>query len=341
MMLRKKFFSSIFLSAGILAMGALIGVSFVYERDTAQENLSETSLFVMDTYCTVSVGDASSSEVSRLLYELEGELDGFDPESDVSRLNQGRTLNAGSRAADLIRQTLALQERIPGGVDVTSGSLTALWGITTENPHVPDDAELKAALGRIGAEHVQISGGKILLEPGTQIDLGAVAKGYALDCVRELLQEQGASYGVISMTSSMLLYGEKPEGEPFTIGIRDPGGDGTLGTVSADSCFLSTSGGYERFFTAEDGTQYSHILDPESGYPVETDLTTVTVFCDNGLLSDYLSTLIYMGGTTALEEHLQAEEYKIVAADAEGNLYVSRGLDFTPANSSKGTEEME
>ena len=130
------------------------------------------------------------------------------------------------------------------------------------------------------------------------------------------------------MTSSMLLYGEKPEGEPFRIAIRGADDGEILGTVETDSCFLSTSGGYERFFTDENGKNYSHILDSVTGYPVETDLETVTVFCENGLLSDYLSTLIYMDGTKSIGKHLSSDEYKLVAADNDGNVYVSDGLVF-------------
>ncbi|MBQ8514623.1 MAG: FAD:protein FMN transferase [Ruminococcus sp.] len=340
-MIQKKFIRCALISTVALGLCAVIGVSCFRDSISKEESLSETGLFVMDTYCTISLEDGQASAVSQLLYELEDSLSSFDAESDVSHLNSGGTLAAGSAAGDIIGRTLKLQEQYRGHVDITSGALVQLWGITTDSPRVPEEQERKAALDTIGAAHVSISGGEISLDPGTQIDLGAVAKGYALDRAAELLREQGVSCGKISMTSSMLLYGEKPEGAPFTVAIRSPDGEGTLGTVTTDSCFLSTSGGYERFFTAEDGQTYSHILDPESGYPAETDLTTVTVFCDSGLLSDYLSTLIYMGGTASLEEHLHAETYKIVAADTAGRLYVSEGLDFVQTSEESGLEEMK
>lgn len=342
MMFRKKFFGSVSAAAIVLTLAAVIACSYFRDNTAGQKNLSETSLFVMDTYCTISVQDGNAGDVSQLLYALDSSLDCYDAESDLSELNRGGVLPMDTQAAHVIQKSLALQRLYGGGVDITSGALTALWGITTENPHVPEQAALDAARKTVGAEHVQISGEAITLDTGTQIDLGAVAKGYGLDCVKELLDAQDASYGIISMTSSMLLYGAKPDGTPFTVAIRSPDGDGTLGTVTTDSCFLSTSGGYERFFTADDGTVYAHILHPESGYPVETDLTTVTVFCDNGLLSDYLSTQIYMGGTSLLEHHLHAEEYKLVAADTEGNLYVSDGLSFEPDSpDSKESEKTE
>lgn len=216
-------------------------------------------------------------------------------------------------------------------MDLTVGQLTALWGITTDTPHVPTAAELEPVLKTISPDHVTAADGTVSLTDGAQLDCGAVGKGYSLDCVKEALDQSGtAGYGTVSMTSSILCYGEKPDGKPFQIEIRDPSGDGTLGTVSTDSCFLSTSGGYERYFIADDGKQYCHILDPKTGMPAESDLTTVTVFCDSGLQSDFLSTLIWLEGTEHLEEHLHAEDYQIVAQDQSGKLYVSDGLHFTP-----------
>ena len=228
-------------------------------------------------------------------------------------------------------ETAALQKRFGDSVDLTVGQLTTLWGITTDTPHVPTAAELEPVLKTISPDHVTAADGTVTLTDGAQLDCGAVGKGYSLDCVKEALdQSDTAGYGTVSMTSSILCYGEKPDGKPFQIEIRDPSGDGTLGTVSTDSCFLSTSGGYERYFIADDGKQYCHILDPKTDMPAESDLTTVTVFCDRGLQSDFLSTLIWLEGTEHLEEHLHAEDYQIVAQDQSGKLYVSDGLHFTP-----------
>ena len=129
-----------------------------------------------------------------------------------------------------------------------------------------------------------------------------------------------------------MCYGEKPDGAAFQIQIRDPDGDGTLGTVSTDSCFLSTSGGYERYFIADDGKKYCHILDPKTGMPAESDLTTVTVFCDSGLKSDFLSTLIWMEGSKNLPAHLKAGNFlrPTVLADVDNRMRVAQEEIFGP-----------
>ena len=283
----------------------------------------------VDIEATVHGGGVS--ETASLLKTLDKTLDNYQENSAISRLNQSGTISGNDTIYQLVSETAALQKRFGDSVDLTVGQLTALWGITTDTPHVPTAAELEPVLKTISPDHVTAADGTVTLTDGAQLDCGAVGKGYSLDCVKEALDQSGtASYGTVSMTSSILCYGEKPDGKPFQIEIRDPSGDGTLGTVSTDSCFLSTSGGYERYFIADDGKQYCHILDPKTGMPAESDLTTVTVFCDSGLQSDFLSTLIWLEGTEHLEEHLHAEDYQIVAQDQSGKLYVSDGLHFTP-----------
>lgn len=289
---------------------------------------TEATRFLMDTACTIKGIQVDADAVFSVLEQLEQVLDCYDADSVTAQLNETGTAEHAV-LADLIRQTDALTAEYGSLVDITCGRLTMLWGITTDTPHVPDAAELEAVLPTISMEHVQTDGNWITLTDGAQLDFGAVAKGYALDCIVPMLQEQGTEYAVISMVSSMLLYGEKPDGTLFSVAISDPEG-GMLGTVQTEACFLSTSGGYERFFTAEDGATYLHILHPETGMPVETDLAGVTVFCDNGLESDFLSTAIYMGGTAELEPHLHAEDYQVVAVGTDGTVYQSDGVRFTP-----------
>lgn len=307
-------------------LAVLITVSCAVDR--MEEETSEAGIFVMDTYCEITLTGGDAVTASDLLYELEDCFDMYDESSGISVLNAGGTVSENTYTGDFLKKTLALQDEYKGGVDITAGGLIKLWDISGENAHVPDEAEIKAVLETIGTEHVHLTPEGYTLDAGTEIDTGAAAKGYALDCIKELLDKDEVSCGVVSMTSSMLLYGEKPEGEPFRIAVRGAEDGEILGTAEVGSCFLSTSGGYERFFTDENGKTYSHILDTKTGYPAETDLATVTVFCGSGLLSDYLSTLIYMEGTGSIEKHLNADEYKLVAADNDGNIYVSDGLVF-------------
>lgn len=319
-MIWKKLFSSV------------LPLLFLSACAAPTEYTQTKTVWVMDTACTVTLCGGDPETVSALLSTLDRELDNYTPDSAVSHLNQEGILSDTSHVYDLVSRTLAYNERFGGLVDLTVGALTKLWGIATETPHVPSQTELDAALSTVSPAHITAADNTVTLADGAQLDAGAVAKGYGLDCVKSLLDESGeTSYGTVSMTSSILFYGKKPDEKPFTVEIRDPNGDGILGTVATEACFLSTSGGYERYFTADDGKEYCHILDPSTGMPAESDLTTVTVFCGSGLQSDFLSTLIWLEGTENISRHLQAADYNIVAQDTSGTLYVSDGLQFEAA----------
>lgn len=325
-MFHKNFLKYLLFGVAAAGIAAVTAVSYMSERESS--SLSESGVFAMDTYWDIEIMGGSTGEVTSLLNALHSAFDRFDSESEVSRLNSGEAISCTTETGTVILESLRFQERYKGKADVTMGKLIALWDVNGENPHVPDTEEILSALETIGAENVVISDEEISLADGTEIDLGAVAKGYALDRMYDSLCKTEAEYAVISSTSSMLLYGAKADGTPFRVAVRGAGDGEILGTVETTECFLSTSGGYERYFEGEDGKTYSHILDPLTGYPVETDLVTVTVLCESGILSDYLSTLIYMDGTENIDRHLKSSEYKLIAADRDGNIYVSDGLNF-------------
>lgn len=287
------------------------------------DNISRGQGFSFDTYTNVTVcGENSSAilgEVQDRLSEISGDFSlCYDtaanklPENDLYRL--------------CIAETKALNRLYGDKINITCGSLTGLWGISTEAPKVPGQAEISEALTNM--TDTNYPGNTADFPDGVKLDFGAVAKGCACDVIYTLLT--GADYAVVSLSSTTLLYGSKPGGEKFRTAVTDPkSGEGYLGIIETDAAFISTSGGYERFFEA-DGQTYSHILDMETGMPVETDLVSVTVIVpadtpNGGIKSDFLSTLIYIEGTENLEKWLSREEIQIIAADENGFVYTNCG----------------
>ena len=129
------------------------------------------------------------------------------------------------------------------------------------------------------------------------------------------------------MGSSSLVFGRKPDAKPFTVAVKDPSDKHRLLLkFTTDECFVSTSGGYERFFEA-DGKKYIHIFDKTTGRPAETDLVSATVICDNGLKSDQLSTAVFIGGTKKLGEFFADKSIKLIAVDTDGNIHISKELE--------------
>ncbi len=234
-------------------------------------------------------------------------------------------------------KVISLNDKYGDGVDITSGALTSIWGISGENPRVPTNKEIQIAIETVGKDNLILDGEKIYKPVDTKLDFGAVAKGYACDKIYDAIKNTDVKCSIVSLGSSSLLYGNKPDGKKFSVDIRNPdGSDIPLGRLETDECFISTSGGYERFFQA-DGKKYCHILNTETGFPIESDLVSVTVICfgeNGGITSDFLATDIFIGGTENLGKHLSASDYKIIAADNNGKIYVSDGLDFTPNKNS-------
>lgn len=284
------------------------------------------NFFGMDTFIMVSSDKNIGKEVEHIFLDTENIFDFHDSTSEVSKLNSSKSISASDELTNALNSILELNNKYGNGADITAGSLTRLWNITDENPEIPPQSKIDKALCATGFENIKINGNKITLENNAVLDFGCVAKGIALDKAKKILDRENSSYSLITTGSSILVYGNKYGMQ--NIDIASPDKQGVIGAVTLrGGCFISTSGGYERYAEIN-GKRYCHIIDTNTGYPTETDLTTVTVFCDSGLESDFLSTLVFTGGTKEIEKHLNSDSYKIVAADKDKNLYISDGLDF-------------
>jgi thiamine biosynthesis lipoprotein len=263
---------------------------------------------LLDTAVAItSHGELSVSSIEAVLAEV----------SDMTESSFAFDNPHLSETSDITEKTAALNERFGNEIDIHIGALTRLWGISTDNPKVPTDTEIAAALA-----------------DKNYLDLGAVAKGFALDRAYAALLEADTDtekgYAIISAESSILLYGKKPE-SLFKTAVKSPFIDGEyVGYIETGASFISTSGGSERYFEA-DGKRYSHILDPKTGRPVETDLASVTVIVpastpDGGILSDFLSTLIYIRGVEGLSEFEDNPDFTFIAIAKNGDIYGNQRL---------------
>jgi thiamine biosynthesis lipoprotein len=270
------------------------------------EQFSRTD-FLLDTAVSVSISgknaETAADEVFSVLRKQDSLLSSlYEASADIS-------LGA---VPDLAEKTEKLNKIFGYDVNIFCGSLTRLWGISTGNPRVPSEDEIKEALRVIPKDKSEIFPGETFIDPG------AVGKGFALDKAKTALDNEKISCAVVSAESSVLLYGEKQGGEPFYTGIKNPE-SGYIGYVKTKAAFISTAGGSQRYFEA-DGKQYIHILDLKTGYPAVTDLASVTVIipadeADGGIKSDFLSTAMFIGGSDKL--------------DSFGVTYAAVGIDGT------------
>ncbi|MCR5815303.1 MAG: FAD:protein FMN transferase [Ruminococcus sp.] len=304
------------------------GVFLLFHKKAAGESKDayKTEFFAMDTLCEMTLYGSDDTQDCRMLIERLGkELDRYDEQSEVYKFNtSGSTAFTGNTAL-LFDKCGKLYHKY-GLVDVTCGGLISLWGITSDSPSVPSDEAIKAELEKVGFDKLSQSGSTVYSPLGAKLDFGAVAKGYALDKAAELLDEKGIGCAVISLGSSTLLYGEKPDGEAFKMGVKDPfSPDELILTFECGEGFVSTSGGYERFFEAG-GERYIHILDLSTGRPCNSGLASVTVIAKSGAESDFLSTAIFIDGKDKLDKYLADESIQVIAIDEDKNIYYSPSL---------------
>lgn len=306
----------------VFAVGAFMMLLKGYKSEEAKEK----TVFAMDTACTARTWGVDPEKICGEIKRLESVFDCHSEQSEISKLNLSGTGKMSKDMKAFLGQSAALTEKYPDA-DISIGAVTKLWDVTGKDPKVPDDEEIAIALKTCGYENIQLDGDSCTLQGGAQLDAGAAAKGYALDAAKKVLKKDGAQCAVVTMGSSSLLYGKKPDGKDFSVAVKDPESpDGMLLKFTCGECFVSTSGGYERYFE-RDGKRYIHIFDKTTGRPAETDLTSVTVICGSGLKSDQLSTSIFIGGTKKLGEYFADKSIQIIAVDTQGNIHISKALE--------------
>lgn len=303
---------------------------------------SESSIYSMDTYMTVRVygSDAKSQteQVLAMIRQCNDSLSAADVQSPVYALNQNGSSQLPDEAIDLLNKSITLSQRTGGALEPTVYPLTRLWGFVDKQYRIPETAEIDTALATVGTSHIHMEGATVTLDAGTQLDFGAVAKGYTGQRCADALQNSGITAALLSLGGNIQTVGTKPDGSPWVIGITDPAQPDTyFATLSLTGTHaIVTSGGYQRYFE-QDGKRYHHIIDPATGCPAESGLQSVTIVADDGFLADGLSTALFiMGLEQAAEFYRESDDFEAVLVADDGTVYVTAGL--TDAFSGDGYE---
>lgn len=318
--------------AAIITAVAVVIVAALIIFDAVRPQTLSSSFFSMNTYCSAEVEskDAKNNlaEIQNIVEKLDLEILSRTAENSVVyNLNKNGTADLEADIAAYFTLLADVSNQSDGAFDFTLGAVSDLWNFGS-TPSIPDESKLADALSHSGYKKVSLSGSKISLgDKNTVVDFGASGKGIALDSISSYLDTQKTNRAVISVGGSVLLYGKGD----FTVGIRDPkGSTGSIATLRTAETCISTSGSYEQYFE-ESGKRYHHILNPETGYPVDNGLVSVTVISESGLLSDALSTACFVLGTekgAALAEHYGAKaifitDENIIYTDSETKAMLS------------------
>lgn len=289
----------------LICLVALFVVAFViYDcLPVKQREKSGVSGFAMGSVLNISVyggSEDTSENILNAVNDLENKISANVGNSYVSLINRNSSAKTDGEFVSYINKLTEIAERTGGMLDITAGRLVELWGIDKGNTEVPAKEAIAQALEYTDYKKISVSGNTVFVPKGFLLDFGAVGKGMACDTAKQIIQQDSSVSGaVVSSGGSIMLYGKNNNNnsKKWTVGIRHPkgGANDIIAALSLGECFVSTSGDYEKYFTAGD-RRYCHILSPETGYPADSDCCSVTVVADSGLLSDALSTACFLLG---------------------------------------------
>lgn len=314
------------------AAALLISLMLCGCNGTSSQKL-EVTYFAMDTVMSFRVlsdneaAGAAFEELGGMLGRYEAMWSVTDPDSEISAANRGERVQLSTETAELIQFALEMNELTDGALDITMYPVLREWGFTTGEYKVPDGERITELLALTGCERVKLTDEVLELDSGAQIDLGAVAKGYAGDLISAHFREHGVTSALLDLGGNIHAIGSNPDGTPWRLGIRDPFGEGNIAVLELSDKAAVTSGGYERYFT-ENGVDYCHILDPETGAPADSGLVSATIIGEEGRLCDALSTALYVMGREEAERLWQElGGFDMILIEDDGDMYITEGLE--------------
>lgn len=268
----------------------------------------ERSGFAFDTIVNITVyssdktlADRALSDAFTLSEHYDKLLSISDPESEIYRLNHadGNAVTVSADTYSLLEKAIGYAEMSDGLLDVTIQPLYALWDFTGEDhDSLPDENAIASAKEKVDYRNIRLLGeNRVQLSGGAMINLGAIAKGYIADRIKEQLLADGITSALINLGGNVVAIGQKEGGTPFAIGLAtpfDPSGK-IIDSVSVSDRSVVTSGIYQRYFEY-DGRIYHHIIDPVTGYPADNDLNAATVIASSSTDADAYSTICMLLG---------------------------------------------
>ena len=275
------------------------------------------TFFAMNTVMQLKIwgkdAEVAYGQILTKLQDLETSWSATSDNSILWQLNNGNKLfQLEPGQAALLQKAEDLSHRTGGAFDPKLRQLSEAWGFYNEQHRIPSREQIDAALA----------------DP--QWDLGGALKGYAGgECVR-LLSELKIDRALLNLGGNVQTYGSKPDGAPWQVGIQNPDDGDYVGILSVTGTHaIVTSGDYQRYFEA-DGVRYHHILDPETGYPANSGLRSVTVICSDGMTADCLSTALFvMGLEKGCDFWRQSDDFEAVFITANGSVYATEGAVLT------------
>lgn len=315
--------------------------SKVVKDDKTKSTITSQESYQIGTYITISIYDEKEvpstvfDEIFYTIYDFEKMMSKNIEMTNVDQINDSAgvaPVEVPEVLYDVIALSISYGEMSNGLFDVSIGPVVNLWGIGTDDAAIPDGDELKAAMEKVDYRKIELDPDKstvFLPEEGMVLDLGAVAKGYIADEVKKVIQKNGYESAIINLGGNVLTVGLKPNSDHWSVGVRDPQSEmgGLVGILNLEDNAIVSSGVYERFFI-KDNVRYHHLINPETGYPEQSNLLSISIVTGASVDGDALSTAGFLMGFEKGYDFIESIE----GVDAmfvldDGSIYMTSGIE--------------
>jgi len=277
-------------------------------------------------------------DIDKELERFDASLSMFNESSIISRINRNGDVTVDSLFANVFRQAMKISEATDGNFDITVAPLVNAWGFGFTENISPTDAKIDSLLQIVGWQKIQLSSeGKIIKEdPRIMLDCSAIAKGYAVDVIANLLKSNGVQNYMVDIGGEVDVAGVNPTGNLWRIGINKPEDDPLSRNQSLQTILevsglgIATSGNYRNFYY-KDGMKYAHTIDPKTGRPVQHSILSSTVIAKDCMTADAYSTAFMVMGLekarSLVESHPELDAY-FIFSDEKGDFqtYMTEGM---------------
>jgi len=314
----------------LLFSGLIFVCSYAHAQwFTYQQAIMGTSTIVEVLANDSQKADQCSQLVFNEMHRIDGLMSPYIKQSELANINRNAARQAveiSRELFDLIKRSIEFSELSNGAFDITFASVGHLYDYRMKQH--PTEKQIKNQLDAVNYKNIKLNETQTSISfshKNTRIDLGGIAKGYAVDNAIKILRDCGVHNALVSAGGDSRILGDK-NGRPWVMGVRHPRDKSkVVVSIPLSDSAISTSGDYERYFI-ENGTRFHHIIKPTTG--LSADQTwSVSVLANEAITSDALSTTLFVLGTEkALKLINSLDDIEAVVIDAKGKMFYSNGL---------------
>ncbi len=318
----------IFLSALFILRGSYDNLPVIEKEELLMGTIVQIKAPVGVNGNARNVGEAidrAFAEIAR----VESIFSVYDPASEISKINRlekGETLKISAEAFHLIDKAMEYSAKTGGAFDITVKPLIDIWASAKTEGRAPSEGDIKSAREKVGVSAIVLDRPGFMIsfeKDGMAIDLGGVAKGYAVDRAIAILKENGIKDAIVNAGGAVYCLRARSKYQPWSIGIRHPrDSDRIFLEIKLMDKAVDTSGDYEKYYIL-DGKRYSHIIDPRSGRPVGDDVVSASVIADDATTADMLATALCVLGRGGLGVMGKAGGSDAVVVSREGDDFIT------------------